>query len=138
MSGDREKFLDLGMNGYVAKPIDAQQLIGEITRTLYGADPEPAPVTRSDVEPIRTSAPMPANFAVNGDFERYLEEIATAHEGVEAPRPRHLSEFSDETFAQLKNEWLGETQDAFGVSSNGAVSSRNAVPGCVSGAPCFS
>ena len=34
MSGDREKYLALGMNGYVSKPIDERELIGAIGQVL--------------------------------------------------------------------------------------------------------
>ena len=38
MSGDRENYLALGMNGYVSKPIDQAELIGEMNR-VSGAMP---------------------------------------------------------------------------------------------------
>lgn len=38
MSGDRERYLALGMDGYVSKPIDERELIGEIGNVLSVAD----------------------------------------------------------------------------------------------------
>jgi CheY-like chemotaxis protein len=34
MSGDRERYLAAGANGYVSKPIDQRELIGAIVATL--------------------------------------------------------------------------------------------------------
>ncbi|MEL6568358.1 MAG: response regulator [Pseudomonadota bacterium] len=34
MSGDREKYIAFGMNGYVSKPVDERELIAEISRVL--------------------------------------------------------------------------------------------------------
>jgi CheY-like chemotaxis protein len=41
MSGDREKLIAMGMNGYVSKPIDQRELISEIVR-VRGAAPAEA------------------------------------------------------------------------------------------------
>ena len=38
MSGDRERYLALGMDGYVSKPIDERELIGEIGNVLTAVD----------------------------------------------------------------------------------------------------
>jgi len=38
MSGDRERYLSQGMDGYVSKPIDERELIGEIGNVLSIAD----------------------------------------------------------------------------------------------------
>ncbi|MGD2131475.1 MAG: ATP-binding protein [Maricaulaceae bacterium] len=38
MSGDRERFLSMGMNGYVSKPIDPRSATAEILRVLGRAD----------------------------------------------------------------------------------------------------
>ena len=44
MSGDRERFLDVGMDGYVTKPIRISELLGELNRLqkagiLHSASP---------------------------------------------------------------------------------------------------
>jgi CheY-like chemotaxis protein len=38
MSGDRDKFLKAGMNDYIAKPIDKDELWQVINRNLYHMD----------------------------------------------------------------------------------------------------
>ena len=38
MQGDREKYLDLGMNGYISKPIDPKSLIAESLRVLAACE----------------------------------------------------------------------------------------------------
>jgi CheY-like chemotaxis protein len=39
MSGDREKFLDSGMNGYLAKPVEETDLRVELERVVNGVEP---------------------------------------------------------------------------------------------------
>ena len=45
MSGDREKLIACGMNGYVSKPIDQRELISEIVRVRDTAKPNRASAT---------------------------------------------------------------------------------------------
>jgi CheY-like chemotaxis protein len=44
MSGDRERFIALGMTGYVSKPIEQRELLAEIARVLAGVVDEPGSV----------------------------------------------------------------------------------------------
>ena len=39
MSSDRQKYLDLGMDGYIAKPVNYGEVIGELNRVLAQARP---------------------------------------------------------------------------------------------------
>jgi CheY-like chemotaxis protein len=48
MSGDRERYLAHGMNGYLSKPIEQRDLMSEMTR-LLGAPQEPRPATANGV-----------------------------------------------------------------------------------------
>ena len=50
MSGDRERFMAMGMSGYVSKPIEQNELLGEIGRVL-GAS---IPGFSSASEPVET------------------------------------------------------------------------------------
>jgi CheY-like chemotaxis protein len=43
MASDRQRCLEAGMDGYVAKPIDPQVLLGAIKSLSVGLSPEPAP-----------------------------------------------------------------------------------------------
>jgi CheY-like chemotaxis protein len=55
MSGDREKYLALGMSGYAAKPINQNDLFGEMARVMAAATPvraEPAPAAPTLPEPV--------------------------------------------------------------------------------------
>lgn len=45
MDGDRERFLASGMEGYISKPVDAETLIGEVSRVVGG------PVVKEDDDP---------------------------------------------------------------------------------------
>ncbi|MEZ5667914.1 MAG: ATP-binding protein [Alphaproteobacteria bacterium] len=50
MSGDRERFLAMGMSGYVSKPISQAELLSEMTRVLSATAMQPAaePASRDD------------------------------------------------------------------------------------------
>ena len=39
MSGDRERYLAMGMNGYLSKPLSERDLLSEIARVRDGAEP---------------------------------------------------------------------------------------------------
>jgi CheY-like chemotaxis protein len=39
MSGDRERYLAMGMNGYLSKPLAERDLLAEITRVRYSESP---------------------------------------------------------------------------------------------------
>jgi hypothetical protein len=42
MQGDRERFVSRGMNGYISKPLDQREAIGEIVRVLGTSAPRAA------------------------------------------------------------------------------------------------
>ena len=58
MSGDRERYLAEGMNGYLSKPIDKQELLAEIARLLTAkrapnsAKVQQAPLVAQSAEPV--------------------------------------------------------------------------------------
>ncbi len=58
MSGDRERYLAEGMNGYVAKPIDQRDLLAEIARLIGGAKPAGTPEAE-DAGPAMDAACRP-------------------------------------------------------------------------------
>jgi len=48
MKGDREKYLEEGLNDYVAKPIDRAKLVAVLARWSVSAEPSPASARRGD------------------------------------------------------------------------------------------
>jgi PAS domain S-box-containing protein len=65
MSGDRENYLAHGMNGYVSKPIDQMDLIGEINR-VSGLMPSKSPKSLPETE-LGDAELEPHNEAGSGD-----------------------------------------------------------------------
>jgi CheY-like chemotaxis protein len=48
MSGDRERYLGMGMNGYLSKPLAERDLLAEIARVRGGAPaPTAAPIAKA-------------------------------------------------------------------------------------------
>jgi CheY-like chemotaxis protein len=39
MSGDKEKFVDAGMDGYLSKPVDGEELLQKLTVVIDGKKP---------------------------------------------------------------------------------------------------
>jgi hypothetical protein len=101
MSGDREKYLALGMSGYAAKPINQNDLFGEMARVMAAANPvlpEPAPV-----EP---KAPEPAEGGVRHQLqEASFEQLREAWvECVEQQFDRLLAMLLDDAADAISPE----------------------------------
>ena len=47
MSGDRERYLSLGMTDYVSKPVDQRELLAKLHSVLKLEEPAAAPVART-------------------------------------------------------------------------------------------
>jgi signal transduction histidine kinase/CheY-like chemotaxis protein len=74
MTGDRERYLAAGMNGYVAKPIEQRDLLAEIAR-LRGVS-SPAPV---DPDELPSQDTTEADGGISeGDLESLFSEIDNA------------------------------------------------------------
>lgn len=69
MSGDREKVLAAGFDGYISKPIEPESFVAELEAFLAAA-PAQAPTAAPSVAPTQSQAPAPA--AVNGTQARTL------------------------------------------------------------------
>ena len=90
MSGDRERCIAAGMDGYISKPISASKVQEEIARVLGGLPVPVAPAPRDSVEPVFDYAQMLRNCdgdlafvpsllqAFAEDAPRLLEEIRAA------------------------------------------------------------
>jgi CheY-like chemotaxis protein len=62
MAGDRERFLESGMDGYISKPFNSQELF-QVIETFVGPNPQPGLKESNDEErPPEMAAP-----AVNGN-----------------------------------------------------------------------
>ncbi len=97
MTGDRERCLDAGMNGYVSKPVKPETLFQEIDRILHGATkpkPQPAAAIESkeselDSYPIYDRADALSRIA---DDE---ELLATLLDMFVADAPNYLSDVDE-------------------------------------------
>ncbi len=74
MRGDRERYLEAGMDGYISKPIHARGLYGEIERCLHRAEGG-APMTINEKEPTEQLTRAALLERVEGDQELLVEII---------------------------------------------------------------
>lgn len=79
IKGDRQRCLDAGMNGYVTKPIEPEQLLSTIAECLNGTEP----VQPTEVQPVRQETksmapPVKIEEAVKTVEESTLEEVSLA------------------------------------------------------------
>jgi CheY-like chemotaxis protein len=72
MSGDREIYLDAGMNDYVSKPIELPQLIAAMNRALGGTE---AASAANGSAPEIASAPSPNPGAPSPEAQRGLAKL---------------------------------------------------------------
>src|SRR5207249_7931286 len=58
MTGDRENCLEAGMDGYVAKPVRADELFRSVDHFADGAPTKPEPINSDAAEPIDWSGAL--------------------------------------------------------------------------------
>jgi signal transduction histidine kinase/FixJ family two-component response regulator len=80
MSGDRERYLNLGMDGYLAKPVEQRDLLAEIARLLETAPPAKG-AARPSAAPVSSRLPPP----ITPDD---LEALLAGMDGPAPPPPR--------------------------------------------------
>jgi CheY-like chemotaxis protein len=80
MSGDRERFIRMGMSGYVSKPVNRSALLLEMSRVL--ADRKPSGVDRDAESPQRASLPSQQQRTETTPDEIDLSDILAEIEGA--------------------------------------------------------
>jgi Amt family ammonium transporter len=76
MSGDKERCLAAGMNAYVTKPLDAEQLLRCIKSLLPSAgQKDPGSAACADSAPVNSTAPP---FAIDTLLKQCMGSVATA------------------------------------------------------------
>jgi len=89
MQGDRERCLEAGMDGYLSKPIDVDELIAVVERHAEG---EAVPSTAPPTEPPATRAVFDerAALAYTGGDRRLLAEVVKLFRADCAPSLRRI------------------------------------------------
>ncbi|MBI5685794.1 MAG: response regulator [Verrucomicrobia bacterium] len=80
MAGDREECLAAGMDDYVAKPVEMEQVIGMLKRwarlRVESDRPEAAPAGTAGAAPVKTATPQAKLSAVDAETIARLRELA--------------------------------------------------------------
>jgi signal transduction histidine kinase/ActR/RegA family two-component response regulator len=77
MKGDRERFLAMGMNGHVSKPIDLRELLAEANRAIAAAPP------RREAERAAFDAPPPSpGLHMDVDASEPIDALDSLFEGA--------------------------------------------------------
>jgi CheY-like chemotaxis protein/HPt (histidine-containing phosphotransfer) domain-containing protein len=75
MQGDRERCLDAGMDGYLSKPIDVDELVATVERFGGGKPPSPRAASRPSSKAAPAVFDQRAALAHTGGDRRLLEEM---------------------------------------------------------------
>ncbi len=96
LQGDRERFLDAGMDDYVSKPMNTAEVAAAVSRALRSAAVEPAedeavpaPARETDGDAIMDEAWFNRMAATRGDFLRRMFGVFVREE------PKRLAELED-------------------------------------------
>jgi signal transduction histidine kinase/DNA-binding response OmpR family regulator len=110
MSGDRERYLAMGMNGYVAKPIDLRELLVEANRAIAAAPRRPqARPGREGPEAARSSVRLDADPPKPAEPFDSVFERATPRPALEASTDQIKEEFAA-SMATIKPEWIASVE----------------------------
>jgi len=126
MSGDRENYLALGMNGYVSKPVDQMELIGEINRVSSAkANKSPKNRLQMEMDDVRGELQKRAGSQeaiAEGEALELLEQDGTSgsqmsrvqaamEQDLDIPARPPTDGFDARRFEDLNRAWL-ETAEA--------------------------
>jgi len=100
MTGDREKCFAVGMDGYVTKPLRAQELDQALAETLASLDAIPAPGAEAKAAPRRENEP-PATASEPGSSRTFDPEAFTTRTGSQDLMIDLIDVFDEETSGQL-------------------------------------
>jgi CheY-like chemotaxis protein len=103
MAGDRERYLAMGMNGYVSKPVDLRELLNEAVRVLAGAALEEGRLERKPRSRFEIDLP-----AGGDELETLFTQVPPTFVGADAepsPPPTEEEGFAAAMEA-IKPEWL--------------------------------
>jgi signal transduction histidine kinase/ActR/RegA family two-component response regulator len=113
MAGDRERYIAMGMNGYVSKPIDLRELLAEANRAIAAAPPRSEVGRRRDAEdpdraPVRfdVEKPRPAD-----EFEPLFGKVTpTPTPAAAKASPSALEKEFAVSMASIKPDWIASVE----------------------------
>ncbi|MEM8859055.1 MAG: response regulator [Chloroflexota bacterium] len=102
MKGDRERYLDAGMDGYISKPVRVERLIEEIKETpckvavgVLDGGMQSSPAMSINHAPARVSEPSPVDLGI------FAEMLGMDMEDAEEMLPELIELFIDDSAEQI-------------------------------------
>ena len=105
IKGDKEFFINSGMNGYVSKPINENILVEELAKyvsvnvtsneVILNSKPEPHSSTLLNIEQV--------NKKFNGDSELVMKLLSLFIDSLETEIPRMMEEFERGNYSQISS-----------------------------------
>jgi two-component system, sensor histidine kinase and response regulator len=111
--GDRERCLEQGMDGYVAKPLRTNELFGELNRVLGVAGPPPAPAARKVT--VTVGRFNEAALRKQLDDEELLQTVVSAFLDDAGPQMRAIVDASKARDAKALHRHAHRFRGALGV-----------------------
>ncbi|MCA8976813.1 MAG: response regulator, partial [Planctomycetes bacterium] len=105
LKGDRERCLEVGMDGFIAKPLDVRTLFATLEGAVDAAGPTPGSGPGTAAEPAATTMPVDWDTALAsfGNRRELLVEFASAFLGE---APKLLAELRDAVAAARPEDLL--------------------------------
>ncbi|MFA7238835.1 MAG: chemotaxis protein CheB [Sulfuricellaceae bacterium] len=106
MASDRERCLEAGMNDYIAKPFDPNQMVATLAKWIIPARPDASPSAhKSEAMPTSEALPILPGVQVSEGVHRVGGSVASYYAILEKFRNGQQNTFAETLSATAANDW---------------------------------